>query len=79
MELNLINFKNLCGKYFERYRFFDTYSTFEEGQKVNFGGIILDYVERGSKKKGQFFGCITLGCKNIRYDLVMWRDDWEKI
>ena len=73
-----INFKNLCGKYFERYRFFDTYSTFEEGQKVNFGGIILDYVERRSKKKGQFFGCITLGCKNIPYDLVMWPDDWEK-
>lgn len=73
-----INFKNLCGKYFERYRFFDTYSVFEEGQKVNFGGIILDYVERRSKKKGQFFGCITLGCKNIPYDLVMWPDDWEK-
>lgn len=73
-----INFNRLCGKYFERYKFFSTYPKSEEGQKVNFGGIILDYVERRSKKKGQYFGCVIISSKNIDYELMVWPENWEK-
>lgn len=72
-----INFKILCGKYFQRYKFFDSFEKPEEGQNVNFGGIIIDYKERKTKK-GQSFGEVTLENENIPYDLILWHEDWEK-
>lgn len=73
-----INFNSLCNKYFQKYVFFTTYTKLEEGQRANFGGIIYDYIERKSKKKGEYFGCVTLTCKNIEYELMVWPNEWQK-
>lgn len=75
--VSYINFKNLCGKYFQRYKFFDSFNTFSEGDKANFGGIIIDYKEKKTKK-GQLFGEVVLEYNNIPYSLILWHDDWIK-
>lgn len=76
--IDSINFNSLCNKYFQKYVFFATYAKLEEGQRANFGGIIYDYIERKSKKKGEYFGCVTLTCKNIEYELMVWPNEWQK-
>lgn len=75
--IDSINFKKLTNKYFERYRFFTSYSEDElENQNVNFGGIILDITEKKTKKKGQCFGIVNLICNNVPYDLLVF-NNWE--
>lgn len=76
--IDSIDFKKLTNKYFEKYRFFTSYSNNElEGTNVNFGGIILDVIEKKTKKKGQYFGIVNLVCNNVPYDLLVF-DDWEE-
>lgn len=75
--IDTIDFKKLTNTYFDRFRFFQSYNEEElEGQKVNFGGIIIDIVERKLKKKDDFFGIVTLVCNNVPYDLLIF-EDWD--
>lgn len=73
----LINFKGLCSKYFQRYRFFDLFENPIEDQKVNFGGIILGYKEKKTKRQ-KVFGEVYLENDNIPYTLILWPEDWDK-
>ena len=75
--INSMNFNRLCGRYFEKFRFFNQYSNLNKGQRCNLGGIIIDYVER-KDKKGQSFGIVTLDCENIPHNLTLWSENWEK-
>lgn len=72
-----INFRNLSGKYFQRYKFFDSFENPIADQKVNFGGIILSYKEKKTKKQ-KYFGEVLLEHDNIPYTLILWPENWEK-
>lgn len=76
--IDTINFSRLCNKYFENFMFFDSYKELGPKMKVNFGGVISDYVERKTKKKEQYFGIVTIVSNNIPYSLILWHDEWEK-
>lgn len=72
-----INFKKEANKYFENFAFFTTYKKLNVGQKISFGGIISDYVERKTKKRNQYFGIVTILNENIPYTLCIWNEEWE--
>lgn len=76
--LDSIDFKRICLKHFTRFRYFTSYSAKTlENQKVSFGGIILDFSERKTKK-GNLFGIIELVCNNIPYTLTIF-ENWDKL
>lgn len=72
-----IDYQKLCNKNYGRYSYFKSIRDLGEEQKVTFGGIILDFIVKRTKKK-QDFGEVTLENDNVPYTLIMWPEVWEE-
>lgn len=78
LGISYLPYKRLCSRHFDRYSYFKVFKQAEEGQKIAFGGIILSYKEKKTKK-GKIFGEVILENDNVPYILMIFdAEKWEE-